>query len=162
MNKRSIFEQIDETIMVYPRNHALHMDLRNPTTYLPSGRLMEQKLKEVRNQSDQTILFIELDQHEYVKNTLSYEDFCELELFMADIIEQAIDENVSNAWIGGISCYFIVAMPVGFRSSVRQRIQTLFEQNVSFVNISTPGIELKLVFDNQSLLPPNFRVTIND
>ena len=37
MNKRSIFEQIDETIMAYPRGLGLHMHLRDPITYLLPG-----------------------------------------------------------------------------------------------------------------------------
>jgi len=162
MSKQSIFDQIDDAIMAYPRGMALHMELRDPITYLPSARLMEQKLKEVRNKPGETILFVELDNHEYVKDTLGYDDFCEVALFMADIIEQAVDEQVPNAWIGGVASYFIVAMPIGYRKTVRQKIQALFEENISRLNLPRQDVKLKLVFDNQSSLPPDFRITIND
>jgi DNA-binding response OmpR family regulator len=113
-------------------NRAKFENLTNPTTRLPSGKLIEEQLKIIKNRQDWTLLYIGIlymDAFKEVQGIVALDDVLR---FMATLLTETIEKyGTLNDFIGhsGSNDFIIVTRPE-IASVICQEITTRFNKEV--------------------------------
>jgi len=149
LQKPVALEEIDKIISSWVFVEAQW--LRNPITYLPSWILIDNKIKEVANSISQTSFYVKVVGFNKSKTKDDSNKQIEIMHFIAEIIEQSVEEQGdSQSWIGhaGGFDFFIVIEKDNLKSTI-QRIQFLFENGIQSFYSSAQTAQLSLVFHSQ-------------
>ncbi|OQY48745.1 MAG: hypothetical protein B6242_01640 [Anaerolineaceae bacterium 4572_78] len=89
-------------------------NLTNPTTGLPSGKLIEEQLKTIKNQENWTLLYIGVYDMEPFKEIQGIVALDDVLLFIATVLKESIEKHGTlNDFIGhaGSNDFIIVTQP---------------------------------------------------
>jgi GGDEF domain-containing protein len=111
------------------RIHGIWAD---PTTHLPSGRAIENHLKELLNSQDWALLFVELDGMDAYAGRYGWVASDGVVRFAADVLEEVIDRySAPTDFIGHIgSGDFVVIVPPEKAEDIVERLQVHFVSGV--------------------------------
>ena len=94
--------------------------------------------------------FVKIDGFDQLTN-YKYFELAEIELFVADILEQAMDDNSdSKGWIGHSGEHFFITTSKNYLESFKQQVARLFEKGIQNFCFSDDDAEkLSLTFNSK-------------
>jgi hypothetical protein len=129
--------------------------LRNPITYLPSGILIPRKIEEIVNSTSQVSFFVKVVGFGQTKDQgieeIDHIKQWEIVHFVADIIEQAVEEQGNaQSWIGQEGGFnFFVVIEKDHLKPVTQQIEYLFKKGIQVFCSPAQAAQLSIVFYSQ-------------
>ncbi len=127
---------------------ATYENLTNPATSLPSGRLIEEHLKNIKARQDWTLLYIGINYMDAFKEIQGIVALDDVLRFIATLLTETIAKHGSlNDFIGhaGSNDFIVVTEPAQARAVCRE-ITTRFEQEVKVFYPFTARKEGKVVY----------------
>lgn len=127
---------------------ATYENLTNPTTSLPSGKLIEEHLKNIKNKSDWTLLYIGVNDMTAFKEIQGIVALDDVLRFIATLVTETIEkQGTLNDFIGhaGSNDFIVVTRP-DFASSICTEIADRFAKEVQVFYPFTARREGKVVY----------------
>jgi DNA-binding response OmpR family regulator len=124
-------EELEEIVRLIKRRVFVSY-LKNPVTHLPSGRLIEKKLERMLTQPDWGMVYIYLKGLEEIYQEHELEMRDEIEKFLADMIEDAVDEyGEESDFIGHIVRDQFLIITKSERSNIlKQKLSTQLPETI--------------------------------
>jgi hypothetical protein len=122
--------------------------LRDPWTYLPDGRLVGQKIREIADSTELTSFFVMLVGPGVEKIKADKINERNVIHFMADIIEQSVEELAdSRSWIGHLGRFnFFIVIEKEHLQAVTRQIRFLFEKGIQDFYHQEDAAQLSMLF----------------
>jgi PleD family two-component response regulator len=129
---------------------AKYENLTNPTTSLPSGKLIEEQLKAIKNRQDWTMLYMGINHMEAFKETQGIVALDDVLRFMASLLTETIEKfGTLNDFIGhaGSNDFIVVTSP-DQAPVICQEVSTRFNNEVQVFYPFTARMAGKVVYND--------------